>query len=406
MSDAAILTRTPTRLQTLRLLRQAVHNPIDIWPPEVYNLPIVRDNFLGIPRYYISDPALIQTAFVDNADKLHKSDQMRRALEPALGQGILTAEDDRWRAQRRVAAPVFRPAHVDSFLPAMIAAARATATHWQSLPNGEEIEVGHHMMHVTFDIILETMLSGKGNIDTDRVEQSVADFLKSAGWAAVLAALKAPKWTPFPGKARAGRGRQYLRDIVTERATLRRRTGERHDDLLSLLLDAKDPETGAGFSDTNIVDNILTFIGAGHETTALALTWTFYLLAKHPDIEARVLAEIAEVTNGAPLEAEHVAALTYTGQVIKESMRVYSPVSQIGREVMQGFMLGPHQINQGDRIVVPIHAVHHHKLLWDAPDVFDPDRFAPDAVKSRHRFSWLPFGAGPRICIGMQFALL
>jgi cytochrome P450 len=406
MSEAALLTISPTRRETFKLLRRAVRNPMDAWPAEIYDRRLIRVNLLGAARYYITDPALIQVALVDNADKLHKSDQMRRALEPALGQGILTAEDEQWRTQRRIAAPVFRPSHVNSFLPAMIRAARATSADWQAMPDGSPVEIGHEMMHLTFDIILETMLSGRGDIDMARVEASIADFLKSAGWAVVLAALKAPEWTPFPGKYRASRGRDYLRNMVGARAADRRDTGQRTDDLLSLLLDAKDPETGRGFSDTNITDNLLTFIGAGHETTALALTWTFYLLSKHPDIEAKILAEIHAVTGGAPLEADQIAALKYTSQVIMESMRVYSPVSQIGREVVEGFMLGDVELVPGDRILVPIHAVHHHKLLWDKPDVFDPDRFAPEAIKSRHRFTWLPFGGGPRICIGMQFALL
>ena len=172
------------------------------------------------------------------------------------------------------------------------------------------------------------------------------------------------------------------------------------------MLDAKDPETGEGLSDTDIVDNILTFIGAGHETTALALTWTFFLLSSHPEIEARILAEIAQVTGGGPVEAAHVADLTYTRQAIQESMRVYPPVAMVVRQAIAPFTLGDQQVGTGDNVFIPIYAVHHHKTLWEHPDRFDPDRFAPDLVKARHRYSYLPFGAGPRICIGMGFALI
>ena len=331
---------------------------------------------------------------------------MRRALEPALGHGILTAEDERWRAQRRSVAPAFRPSAVNSFIPAMIAAARTTLARWQAMPDGAAVAVDREMMHLTFEIILETMLSGRGDIDVAQVERSIADFLQSTSWAVVLAALGLPEWTPFPGKARAMRGRSYLRGMMTKRVGERRHSGDRHDDLLSLLLDARDPETGAGVSDTEVIDNILTFIGAGHETTALALTWTYYLLSHHPEVEAKILAEIANVTGGAGLGPGQVAELAYTRQVVMEAMRVYSPVSMIGRTVMQGFRIGQQDLQQGDRLLVPIHAVHHHVMLWDRPEVFDPDRFAPEAAKARHRFAWMPFGAGPRICIGMQFALL
>jgi cytochrome P450 len=262
------------------------------------------------------------------------------------------------------------------------------------------------MMHLTFEIIMETMLSGAGDVDTAAVERSMSDFLESTSWAIALSALRAPLWMPFPGKIRAERGQDYLRVFTARRVAERRASGERRDDLLSLMLDAKDPETGEGLSEPDIVDNILTFIGAGHETTALALTWTFFLLSRHPDIEARVLEEIRAVTGGAPLEAGQVANLTYTRQVIQESMRVYPPVAMVVRQAVEAFELGGEQVKPGDNVFVPIYAVHHHKALWSDPEVFDPERFAPDAVRGRHRWSYLPFGAGPRICIGMGFALL
>ena len=404
--DAMMLTKTPTRLQTLRLIRAAVANPMNVWPSEIYHEPIVALNLLGTLRYFVADPALIQAALVENADKLHKSEPMRRALEPALGHGILTAEDERWRTQRRAAAPVFRPANVNSFVPAMITAARATRDKWLAKRDGTPIEAGHEMMGVTFDIILQTMLSGRGDIDAARVERAMADFLESTSWNVVYAALGVPDWAPYPGRARSTRGSLYLRDMVARRAAARRASGERHDDLLSLMLDSTDPETGAGLSDTEVIDNLLTFIAAGHETTALALTWTFFLLSQNPQIEARVLAEIAAVTSGAALAAGQVPALAYTRQVVMESMRIFPPVAAVGREAVAPFALGPHQVRTGDRVIVPIYALHHHSLLWEEPARFDPERFSPDAVRGRHRFAWMPFGAGPRICIGLQFALL
>jgi len=404
--EPGLPTRTPNRLQTLRLLRRAINNPMDVWPPEIYERGVVKVNLLGTARYFVADPALIQQVLVDNADHLHKSDQMRRALEPALGHGILTAEDERWRLQRRSTAPIFRLAHVNNFLPAMLKAARATRAHWLTMRQGQPIEAGHEMMHLTFEIILETMLSGRGDIDAGMVERSFADFLESTSWEVALSLLGVPAWMPYPGKGKSARGRHYLRAIVTQRVAERRKSGVRNEDLLSLLLDASDPETGEAFSDTEVIDNILTFIGAGHETTALALTWTFYLLSNHPEIEAKILAEISEVCGGSELQADQVARLEYTRQVVMEAMRVYPPVAAVGREVMAPFMMSEHQLQAGNRVLIPIYAVHRHKLLWENPEIFDPERFAPEAVKARHRFAWLPFGAGPRICIGMQFALL
>lgn len=406
--SAALATRLPEPglVETVRILRRTVRNPIESWPPAVYTDPIVRSRILGTTTLFVSGPDEVQQVLVDDADRFVKAETMRRALEPALGQGILTAEGARWRLQRRIAAPVFRPAHIASFLPAMLAEARAMRDRWAALPEGAELEVGREMMRVTFDIILETMLSGRGDIDVDRCERSIRDFLESTSWAIVLSALRAPLWTPFPGKYRAARGQDYLRLMTRRRVEERRRTGERHSDLLSLMLDATDPESGEALSDTDIVDNLLTFIGAGHETTALALTWTMFLLSHHPDVEARMLAEIAAVTGGGELQPDQVPALTYVRQVVQESMRIYPPVAMVVRQATDATHVGGEPVRAGDNVFVPIYAVHRNAALWPDPERFDPERFLPDAVKARHRWSYLPFGAGPRICIGMGFALL
>jgi cytochrome P450 len=186
-----------------------------------------------------------------------------------------------------------------------------------------------------------------------------------------------------------------------------RRTGtEGRNDLLSLLLAARDAETGQAMTDRDVADNLLTFVTAGHETTALALTWTLYLLARHPEIEARVVAEITAVTDGGPLLPGHVEALAYTRQTIQEAMRLYPPAPVVVRAALQPVEIGGERIDAGTPVTVPIYAIHRHARLWDDPDRFDPDRFAPEAVRARDRYAYLPFGAGPRICIGMSFALM
>lgn len=404
--NATVIERSAGLIDTLRILRKVVRNPLEAWPPAVYTDPLVRSRFLGQTTLFVTGPDYIQQVLVDDADSFVKAEQMRRALEPALGQAILTSEGARWRLQRRTAAPVFRPANVSGFIPTMIDAALNTERRWSCLPQGTEIDVAHEMMGVTFDIILDTMLSGRGATDVARVERSMNDMLESTSWTLALSALRAPAWTPFPGKRKADRGSTYLRGMVRDRVVQRRRTGERHDDLLSLMLDATDPETGAALNEGDIADNILTFIAAGHETTALALTWTFFLLSRHPAIEQKVLAEIVAVTGGQQLAPDQIPSLTYTRMVIQEAMRIYPPAPVVVRQSTRNIVIGGESISPADTVILPIYAVHHHKLLWDEPERFDPERFAPDVVKARHRYSYLPFGAGPRICIGMGFALL
>ena len=398
-----ILPEAP--LGSLALLRAVIRNPLEALPREAFEQPFARRNVLGHERVFVTGPELIQQVLLTEADAFEKSDSMRRALAPALGEAILTADGERWRWQRRAVAPIFRPDRVNAFLQPMLDAAARTRDRWLGLPPGTEIELGHEMMRATFDIIVETMLSGHAAIDVARVERGITDYLESTGWAIALAMAKAPGWTPFPGQRRAARARDYLRGELLRLVADRRRLGSEREDLISLLLAARDPETGQAMDDRDIADNLLTFITAGHETTALALTWAFYLLARHPEEEGRLLAEIAAVTAGAPLRPDQVAALTRTRQAVMEVLRLYPPAPIIARGAIRRVEIAGHTVEPGITVLIPILATHRLPGIWDEPDRFDPGRFDPALAKARHRYAWIPFGAGPRICIGLGFAL-
>ena len=203
---------------------------------------------------------------------------------------------------------------------------------------------------------------------------------------------------------RVARARNYLRRITGEMVAARR-SGTPRDDLVQALIDARDEETGEAITDEEIVDNLLTFIAAGHETTALALTWTLYLLSLHPDIEARCLAEI-EAARGRGLAPEAVEELGYCRQVVQEALRLYPAAPALLRTPVGSVEIGGEAINEKTSMFIPIYSIHRHHGLWDDPDRFDPDRFRPEAAKARHRLAYMPFGGGPRVCIGMQFSLL
>ncbi|HEX4927335.1 MAG TPA: cytochrome P450, partial [Burkholderiales bacterium] len=177
-------------------------------------------------------------------------------------------------------------------------------------------------------------------------------------------------------------------------------------DLMRRLMAARDPETGRQMDERQLVDNLLTFYLAGHETTARALAWTLYLLARSPEWAARLEEEVATVTRGAPLSAEHVEGLVQVRQVLKESMRLYPPVPMMGRQAVTPTRLGAHELARGATVMMPIYAIHRHARRWPDPDAFDPARFAPEREAALERYQYLPFGAGPRICIGMAFAML
>jgi cytochrome P450 len=393
-------------LPPVRLIRTIVRNPIEAWPKPVYEQPVFRSLAFGRETVFITEPDLIQEVLVTQADAFRKAESLRRALRPALGDAILTAEGSRWRWQRRATAPIFRHERIRSFVPMMIEAAERTRDKWLAQHPGAEINVAHEMMRTTFDIIVQTMLSGAGSIEVGRVEQGIRTYLDSTSWAIAFGLLGLPQWTPYPGKGKAGRARDYLRSELLRLAAQRRGAEAERDDLISLLLQASDPETGQAMDDREVADNLLTFITAGHETTALALTWTFYLLSLHPEIEERVVDEVETVTAGAAFSENHVDRLGFISQVLQEAMRLYPPAPVVVRAANYDVSIAGVSIAKDSAVYIPLYAVHRRRGLWEAPEEFRPERFAAEPSRARHRYAYLPFGAGPRICIGMSFAMI
>jgi len=261
-------------------------------------------------------------------------------------------------------------------------------------------------VRTTFDIIVETMMSGGHGIDVGAVEKGISDFLKPTGWSFALGLLHAPEWIPYPGRGKAEAAVEFLRSSLFSVIEERRKSPDDRHDLVNMLLSASDPESGRTMSDAEIVDNLMTFITAGHETTALGLAWTFDLLSRHPEVQSMVLNEIDAVTEGRPVTSDDVSRLVYTRQVFSEAMRLYPPAPIITRAALKDFQLGGYLIPEGTVLIVPIYAVHHHAALWSDPELFDPDRFSPENSRARHRYAYMPFGAGPRVCIGNAFAVV
>ncbi len=387
------------------VLLSLIRNPLDALPPEIFTEPMVFTRVGGKLRIYLADPELIYQALVRNSDALGKGEDVRRVLGPALGKGILTSDGAHWKWQRQSVAGAFRHEKLLELQPAMIAAAGRRRDLWLA-NRSSPIDLCQEMMRTTFDIIVDTMMSGGDGIDVDKVERNITNYLKPTGWKFALGLLGLPDWMPHPGKEKARSAVAFLRTTLGAVIAERRRSGAERNDLVSMLLDAADPETGRMMTDEEVIDNLMTFITAGHETTALGLAWTFHLLAGHPDFQARLFDEITTVTGGGPLTAEHLGKLTYTRQVFSEAMRLYPPAPIVSRAVTSEFTIGTHMIPAGTIIYVPIYAVHHHADLWEDPQVFDPDRFEPEVARNRHRYAFMPFGAGPRVCIGNGFAMM
>jgi cytochrome P450 len=389
-----------------RAIRTVLDNPIEAWPRAVYEdrTWAPRDRMWRV--LYVMDPEAIRGVLLDDQASFAKGDLFQRMLSPALGEGLLTAEGAHWRWQRQAAAPAFRHDRIAAMTPLISAAAERALARWRNAGDGARTDVAHDMVRATFDVILATMLSGGEGFDIDEASREIATYLETVGKPGVADLVGAPLWMRNLLQPRGMRAARYLKEIVGAVVARRRAGGETRGDLLDLLLAASDPETGRAMSDVDVRDNIITFIGAGHETTALALTWALYLIGRHPPTEARLLAEVAAVAGDAPVEAAHVEKLVFARQVVLEAMRLYPPVAVVPRVCRTATTVAGRAIAPGHIVLIPIYALHRHRALWDDPDVFDPDRFAPEKGLEKRRFAYMPFGGGPRICIGMQFALI
>ncbi len=382
-------------------LWKLIDNPIEAWPRAVYEEPFFeRGQFL-----YAADPSMLKDILLDKVDAFPKDWMFDRVTKPALGEGLLTAQGEHWRWQRRAAASGFRPDNVAAMTPVMVSAAEAALERWREMGDGARLDISTEMTSITFQVILDTMLSGGDGIDVPAAARRITDYLETLGGINVADLLQWPTWTRVALAPRGYRAMVYLKAMV-DRMVVRRRQEPPRGDLVDLLMQAEDPESGRRMDDVLLRDNLLTFIGAGHETTALALTWALYLLSVDPGTAARGRAEIAEVAGDETITHDHVERLAFTRQVIHESMRLYPSLPLMSRMAAEDTEAGGHPVAKGTFIFIPIYAIHRHRLLWPNPDAFDPDRFAPENSAGRHRFAYLPFGAGPRVCIGQTFALI
>jgi cytochrome P450 len=360
---------------------------------------------LGSRWHMVQDPGALRRIFLDNAANYPKAEFMLRMLRPAVGDSLFTVEGEEWRWQRRAVAPVFAQRNVTALAPVMTATAERAAARISAAPG--EPEMVTEMLSATFDVICDVALSGREHFDAASYGGAIVRYFETVGRASMLDFLHVPYWVPRPG-AILGRGSVRTMHAMVARAIDERR---RHatggaDDLLDHMLKAEDPETGRRMTPEELLHNMQFFIVAGHETTALALAWSLLLLAGDPAVQARARDEARAALGDAPAGADHLERTPFVRQVIEEAMRLYPPVGMLARSVRARDLLAGREVRSGDLLFLPIYALHRHRMWWDRPDAFDPDNFAPDRVAARNRYLHLPFGAGPRICVGANFAMM
>jgi cytochrome P450 len=400
-------TVTPPRkaLGRLAFMASFVRNPLLVVPQAVYEQDFVRYSDGARPLVWITEPSMIKTVLLDDRERYQKLAQIR-LLSPLLGKGILTSEGADWKWQRQASAPMFRHQELMSFVPQFVRATEAMLERWRGRPRGTALSMEEEMKRVTFDVISSTLLPSADGTVGVAVDQLAGRFQQTGAWSQLYAIVNAPAWLPQPGRRSRAEAARMLRHSVATMIREHRARAERHDDLMGRLMAARDPETGQRMNDEQLIDNLLTFYLAGHETTAKALTWTLYLLACAPDWADALASEIATVCGAGPVQASHIDRLVLTRQVVQESMRLYPPVPMMSRQAVANTELGGHALKAGTTVVMPIYAIHRHRARWDRPDAFVPERFAPGKEAAIDRYQYMPFGAGPRICIGMAFAMI
>ena len=385
-------------------IRRLLTNPATAAPAELYDTKVFSPKFAAGKLVYVADAALIETIFVDRPDDFPKGSIDQRILRPIFNDGLLLAEGGDWRWKRRLTAPVFSPAAMKRFLPDIVAPFAATADAFLGASD-RPADASDAMKSATLQVIDRLLFGGEREIDPDAIMTHVEDYLAPTPWMVAYALFGVPQGMPFPGHKRQSRARFAARDML-DRFVKKRRAGDRSsDDLTNRLLAASDPETGRGLSDDDMVDMLLTLQSAGHETSANALTWALYLLTRMPAVQERLAAEVDAVTAGEPVTHDHMPRLVAVRAFIEETMRLYPPAPSLSRMARKAEALGGVAVEAGAAVLVPVHLIHRHPAYWERPDVFDLDRFMAPAAGRPARTVYMPFGAGPKICVGAQLAM-
>jgi cytochrome P450 len=354
--------------------------------------------------YLITNPRDIRHVLQDNARNYHKS-PLYKKLQIFFGNGLLTSEDDFWLRQRRIAQPAFHRQRIAALAGVMAEAAREAVAHWDALAAaGRPVDIAEEMMQITRTVVVRALLGGDLGPYAGKIDEAwsiINEFIGESFWS-----LGFTDRLPTPRLRRFHAARAVLQGAVDHIIAERRRRPAESADLLSMLMSARDEETGETMSDHQLRVEVTTFLLAGQETTSLALTWTWYLLSQNPDAAARMQQELDRVLDGRSPEFADLADLPYTRMVIDESMRLYPPAWGFSRQAQTDDEIGGYPLPRGWLAFVIPYVLHRLPAYWEDPDRFDPDRFSPARSADRPKFVYLPFGAGPRQCIGNHFALI
>jgi cytochrome P450 len=363
---------------------------------------VVRARFFYLSAYFLYNPVDIEEVLSTNAKNFRKSRSLHsNFFQRLVGNGLVTSEGDFWRRQRRLAQPAFHRQRISSYGETMVNYAERTISDWH---DGELRDIHRDMMRLTLEIVVKTLFDADVSADADNVGRILTGLVKPFASQATL------KWIldnrmPTPEHRRFHKAVSQIDEIIYRIIAERRSGGYDQGDLLSMLLQAHD-EDGGQMTDKQLRDEVMTLFLAGHETTALVLTWSWYLLAKNPEAEKRFHAELDEVLDEKLPQASDLPRLRYTEMIAKETMRLYPPAYAVGREAIAECEIGGFRVPRHTQIFAFQWATQRDSRYFDQPDRFDPDRWTAEFSEKLPKYAYFPFGGGPRQCIGNYFAMM
>lgn len=393
--------RTPDWVPSWRgFFGERLRNTVYGWPEPAFDTHYRRRQVLGFTVHISTDPDDIERVLLGNKANYIRPGIAQRILSPLIGNGLLSAEGEDWRKQRRIVAPTFAPGAVAKMSSVIAKAAAAQVAGWDNQPT--RIDMAKAGTDATMAIIADALFSGDSRLASGEAGRHIDNLIVAGGQARFTTMIGIQDFDPSPMMQRARKGRAFLRNSLTALVRERGPTGGA-DDFFGGLIRALHEHFPPEQAESLAVDNAITFYVAGHETTANALAWTIYLLAAQPGLQEAARNEALGALGG---DVETLAdRLPLLRQILDESMRLYPPAPRFDREAVADDVLGEAEIRKGDLVSIWPWVVHRHRKLWDNPDAFDHTRFAPAAKAKLHKFQYIPFGAGPRVCVGARFAV-
>ncbi|MFI4947338.1 MAG: cytochrome P450 [Alphaproteobacteria bacterium] len=395
-------------LPPLAALATARRNFIAVFEDKCFEYQFFSTRLLTRRVFVCNSPDTVAQAFIALHESFQrKTPQMRHALSPLLGDGLFISDGDLWSRRRRIVAPIIHASRLALFAPTMVEAAAETAERWAALPRGTPIDALREMATLTAEIICRTIFGPRlGAEHATEIVASFSAYQRQVSQLDLTYLLGLPDWLPrfqSPSVHRAAKRIDRVLDDIIRRCEERLQGGERS--MIGMLLEARDPETGAQLDREALRNEAAVIFMAGHETTANALAWTWFLLSQAPEVEERLHAELAEVLGGRLPTLEDVPRLVYTRAVFEEAIRLYPPVPLLGRQALREERIRHLTVPAGSLLIVIPWLLHRHRQLWDQPDHFVPERFLPQNAAARQRYSYIPFSVGPRVCAGQAFGL-